>query len=319
MKNLFTNNKQAFSVEVFPPKKESQLKTVKDTVVQLKSVKPDYVSVTYGAAGNDTGNTTVDLAGFIQNEVGIETVAHLICVRFSKEEVKDILNKMEGKNLTNVLALRGDIPTDGRVSRDFFYAKELIGFIKKSKPDFYVSAACYPETHFEASSPESDLFFLKEKVGAGVNHLVSQLFFDNNKFFSFLQECDRLSISVPVQAGIMPVTNAKQIEKMVSLSSATMPLKLRQLVEKYKDNPEDMKKAGIEFASAQIEELLNQGVSGIHLYSMNNALVVKEIYNNTKNSFRNRESNTKSSNNSSKITKSQTSVQSGFMVTQTGK
>lgn len=282
--NIFKNNRQSFSVEIFPPKKDTQIDKVKETITKMSGVSPDYISVTYGAGGQQ-GHKTVELANFVQNETKIPAVAHLTCVGFTKEKVKEILLELKQKNIENVLALRGDMPQDGQVSKDFLYAKDLIEFIKEFDSNFYVTVACYPETHLEAKSAQADILYLKEKVQAGADHLVSQLFFENEKFLTFLEKLNKAGICCPVQAGIMPITNAKQVQKMAQLSGAAFPKEVLDYANKFEDQPQEMYKFGIEFASKQIENLLEQKINGIHLYSMNNYETVKDIYDRTKNSF----------------------------------
>lgn len=280
MTNLFENNRQAFSVEVFPPKKDTEQEKLKQSILEISTFSPDYISVTYGAGGKN-GHKTVEVADFVKNKAHRNAVCHLTCVGFTKEKIKEILKELKEKGIQNVLALRGDMPQasgEFPIANDFLHASELVSFIKAQDPGFYVTAACYPETHIEAKDSESDIFYLKEKVLAGTDHLVSQMFFDNEKFFAFLEKLQKAGINCPVQAGIMPITNAKQVKRMSELSGASFPKEIERYAEKFYDKPQEMRKAGIDFAIKQIDNLLQNSVNGIHLYSMNNPQTVREIY-----------------------------------------
>ena len=270
--------KTVFSFEVFPPKKESGVETVYNTLKELKELNPDFISVTYGAGGSGIANaTTVDLCAMIKNELNTETIAHLSCLYNTKSDIDNILEQLKSKGIYNILALRGDVNPDYEVKHDFKYASDLTEYIMSKNMGFNVSGACYPEVHQEAKNIIEDIKNLKKKVEAGVDHLVSQLFFDNNAFYDFIEKVRVADIDVPVEAGIMPVTNKKQIERMVSMCGASIPAKLSKLLQKFGDDPVAMRDAGISYAIDQIVDLVANGVDGVHIYTMNDPYVAKRI------------------------------------------
>ncbi|MCL2054792.1 MAG: methylenetetrahydrofolate reductase [NAD(P)H] [Oscillospiraceae bacterium] len=282
LSSLFNSGKTVLSFEVFPPKKTSPVETVYKTLDELASLTPDFISVTYGASGSNAGaennaaNTTLNIAAYIQNDLKIPSVAHLTCVYSTKEGIKSCIEAFAENKIENILALRGDINPEFPRKHDFEYASDLVRFIKQNG-DFCVSGACYPECHLEAKDLRSDIRNLKTKVEAGAEHLVTQLFFDNAIFYSFAEKLEIAGIDVPVEAGIMPVVNKKQIERMVSLCGASLPAKFTKMLQKYEHNPEALRDAGLAYAIDQIADLISNGVSGIHLYTMNNPLVAKRI------------------------------------------
>lgn len=269
-------NKTVLSFEVFPPKPTSPVNTIYDTLNELKRLSPDFISVTYGAGGGKNNNETFKIAQTIRN-YGIESAAHLPCISLTKEDVLSKLKELETAGIENILALRGDIPDGEYVQGDFKYASDLISFIK-AHGDFDIIAACYPEGHIESENKIDDIQNLKRKVDAGVDHLITQLFFDNEYFYSFMERCQLAGITVPIEAGIMPVINKKQIERMATLCGATVPKKFAAMMERYEDNPIAMRDAGIAYAVDQIVDLIAQGVQGIHLYTMNNPYIARKIY-----------------------------------------
>ncbi len=270
--------KTVFSFEVFPPKKESGVETVYNTLKELKELNPDFISVTYGAGGSGIANaTTVDLCAMIKNELNTETIAHLSCLYNTKSDIDNILEQLKSKGIYNILALRGDVNPDYEVKHDFKYASDLTEYIISKNMGFNVSGACYPEVHQEAKNIIEDIKNLKKKVEAGADHLVSQLFFDNNAFYDFIEKVRVADIDVPVEAGIMPVTNKKQIERMVSMCGASIPAKLSKLLQKFGDDPVAMRDAGISYAIDQIVDLVANGVDGVHIYTMNDPYVAKRI------------------------------------------
>ncbi|MGN0558436.1 MAG: methylenetetrahydrofolate reductase [NAD(P)H] [Acutalibacteraceae bacterium] len=271
----FGKGRAVLSFEVFPPKKTSSVNTIYDTLDKLKSLNPDFISVTYGAGGTATDNTC-EIASKIKNDLHIEAVAHLTCVNSTKQEVALILERFKENNIENILALRGDISPDIEPKNDFKYASELCSFIKETG-NFGISGACYPEVHLESDDEVSDILNLKHKVDCGAEHLMSQLFFDNSVFYRFLERTRIAGINVPIEAGIMPVTNKNQIEKMVSMCGASLPAKFTKIMQKYEHNPEALRDAGIAYAVEQIVDLLANNVDGIHLYTMNNAYVAEKI------------------------------------------
>ena len=265
-----------FSFEVFPPKKDSSVGTVYSTLEELKGLSPDFISVTYGASGGAGNRLTVQIASDIKQKYGVESVAHLPCINFTKEEVLAILEDFRQHDIENILALRGDISPDIPTKTDFRHASDLVLFLRENS-GCNIIGACYPEGHPESPDIVSDIRSLKRKVDAGVSQLISQLFFDNDYFYAFLERARIAGIDVPVEAGIMPVTNKKQIERMVSLCGATLPKKFTTMMAKYENNPIAMRDAGIAYAIDQIVDLSAHGVDGIHLYTMNNAYVAKKI------------------------------------------
>lgn len=273
---LFKNGKTVFSFEIFPPKKTSPIETIYNTLDELSSLKPAFISVTYGAGGNTANSKTCEIASLIQDKYNITSVAHLTCVNCTKADIDVMLEQLKEHGIENILALRGDINPDIPPKNDFKYASELVEYIK-SHGDFSVSGACYPEGHMETESIIDDIKNLRHKVDAGANHLISQLFFDNSHFYEFLEKARIAGIDVPVDAGIMPVINKGQIERMVSMCGASLPSKFTKMMQRYEHNPEALRDAGIAYAIDQIVDLISNGVDGIHLYTMNNPYVAKKI------------------------------------------
>ncbi len=278
--DMFKSGKPVLSFEIFPPKRDGDVASVIRTIDELAVLKPNYISVTYGAAGSERGLDTVRMASKIKNEYQIEALAHLTSVGASEVDIKKILTIYKEHNLENILALRGDLdPSAAESSRDFKYAADLVSFIKK-EGDFSIAAACYPESHIEARSKTTDLIYLKDKVENGVDFLVTQLFFDNEQFYSFRNEVRSLDINIPITVGIMPVLNRKQIERMVALSGASLPDKFKKILVRYEDKPSALQDAGIAYACEQIVDLLSSGIDGIHLYVMNKPEVAQRIVRN---------------------------------------
>lgn len=280
--SLFGKGKTVLSFEVFPPKKTSPVETIYDTLGQLKDLSPDFISVTYGAGGNAANTVTCDIASYIANTLDIPSVAHLTCVYSTKETVLKQLEMFREKGVENILALRGDVNPEIPRLHDFEYASDLTAFIK-ANGDFHVSGACYPEGHLEAPSIVEDIRNLRHKTDAGAEHLMSQLFFDNSAFYNFREKALIAGINVPIEAGIMPVVNKKQIERMVSMCGASLPAKFSKVMQKYENNPEALRDAGIAYAVDQIVDLISNGVDGIHLYTMNNPYVARKISESIKN------------------------------------
>ncbi len=271
------HSKPIFSFEVFPPKPTSPVESVSNAFAELAALRPDFISVTYGAGGGvNGGRLTCELAARLKNEYGIKPVAHLPCISYTKEEITQVLEDFKANGITDILALRGDKSPERPEKDDFRYASELIDFIR-SKGDFNLMAACYPEVHPEARSAADDLRHLKEKVDKGADHLISQLFFNNENFYDFREKCDIIGINVPIEAGIMPVVNAAQITRMVSLCGASLPRKFTVMMQRFSHSPEAIRDAGIAYAIDQIVDLAANGVDGIHLYTMNNPYVAKRI------------------------------------------
>ena len=277
LSELFNGDKTVFSLEVFPPKRDNPIETTYNTLDQLQDVQPDFISVTYGASGSLADNSTCEIASAIKHKYGIESAAHLTCVNSTREEVSEVLKRLHDNGVENILALRGDIVHDVPPKEEFKHASQLITFIKESPYEFGISGACYPEGHLDSKTQVEDILNLKKKVEAGAEHLISQLFFDNELFYDFLDKVRIAGIEVPVEAGIMPVVNKKQIERMVSLCGASLPRKFTKMMSRYENKPEAMRDAGIAYAVNQIADLVSQGVDGIHLYTMNNPYIAKRI------------------------------------------
>lgn len=275
--NIFNEDKTVFSFEVFPPKRDNPIETIYRTLDQLHVLAPDFISVTYGASGSLADNSTCEIASSIKQKYGIESAAHLTCVNSTKEEVKEILRRLEESGVENLLALRGDVVPGIEPKQDFAHASDLITFIKENGYDFGISGACYPESHPNSTDQIQDIINLKKKVDAGAEHLISQLFFDNNLFYDFVDKARIAGINVPIEAGVMPVVNKKQIERMVSLCGASLPSKFTRMMWKYESRPEAMRDAGIAYAVNQIVDLVSHGVDGVHLYTMNNPYIAKRI------------------------------------------
>ena len=282
---LFNSEKTVFSFEVFPPKRNNPIETIYETLDELQDLKPDFISVTYGASGSLADNSTCEIASAIKHRYGIESAAHLTCVNSTKEDVTQVLKQLHDNGVENILALRGDLVPDVPPKKDFKHASELITFIKESAYDFGISGACYPEGHLDSRDQIDDILNLKKKVDAGAQHLISQLFFDNNVFYDFLDKARIAGINVPIEAGIMPVVNKKQIERMVSLCGASLPAKFTKMMSRYETRPQAMRDAGIAYAVNQIVDLVSQGVDGVHLYTMNNPYIARRISESVKSLF----------------------------------
>ncbi len=284
IKEKFIKKNKVISLEIFPPNNNMTLKQLLDVIDELSVFRPDYISVTYGASGNANNNYTVDIAEYIKEKYTIEAMPHLTCIASKKEKIDEILKLIIKKDLKNVLALRGDIPKDdlsaNTNSMDFSYASDLISHIRDSKMPISVAAACYPEGHIEAPSLDADINNLKTKIDKGVDFLITQLFFDNDRFYDFKDRLVRNSIDIPITVGIMPVTNVKQIKRIVALSGASIPQKLKFLLDKYENDNDGMFQAGIEYACRQMDELNHLNVNGFHLYVMNKPEIARMIYKN---------------------------------------
>lgn len=280
--SFYTDGKPVLSLEIFPPKYDYPLETVFATVGELQKLNPKYISVTYGAGGGEKDRTG-EIAAKIKRDYAIEPLAHLTCARHTKAEVGAVLDSLWQADIHNILALRGD-PPENDINFDFSqqeyrYAYELIDDAK-AKADFGIAAAAYPEGHTECQRLSKDLIYLKEKVDRGVDFLITQLFFDNRIYYEFIDRAISIGINCPIVPGIMPVLNAKQIKRIIYLSGASIPHNMLKLVDKYEDNPTDMAKAGIEFASTQIQDLIANKAPGVHLYTMNKAEAASRIVTN---------------------------------------
>lgn len=274
IRELF-DKKTIFSLEVFPPKKTSSVDVIYKTLEELGDIHPDFISVTFGAGGSGNSRYALDIASKIR-ENGIIPMLHLPCINFTKEEIDSALDEAKSRGIENILALRGDINPDITPVKQFSHASDLIPYIK-TRGDFDVAGACYPEGHPDSETLEEDIENLRKKVDSGADHLITQLFFDNEYFYNFRDKAVKAGINVPIEAGIMPVVNKNQIERMVTTCGASLPHKFVKIMQKYGQNPEAMRDAGIAYAINQIVDLAASDVDGIHLYSMNNAYVARKI------------------------------------------
>lgn len=269
-------NKPVLSFEIFPPKKEEALKNIDGTLEMLCDLHPDFISVTFGAGGSSRDNKTVEIAKKIKDNYGIEPLVHITCLQYDKKEISEILKELEAVGIENVLALRGDVNPNFPMKHDFRYANELVEFIK-IQGNFSISGGCYPETHLEAPDAVTDIRNLKRKVDTGTGHLISQLFFENEMFYSFYEKTRIAGIDVPIDAGVMPVTNKAQVERMVNTCGASLPPKFERILHKYEDNREALLDAGMAYTINQIVDLIAHDVDGVHIYTMNNTSVAKRI------------------------------------------
>lgn len=283
--DIYNSKKMVLSLEIFPPKPDSPLESIFQTIEALKDLRPDYMSVTYGAGGEAKGRT-VEIASRIKNDYGIESLAHLTCIASTKDELHEIFKELKANNIENVLALRGDIPEnpdfDFPNPLQYRYAGDLIREIKMHE-DFCIGAACYPEGHIDCDSKIADIKYLKEKEKSGAEFMISQLFFDNELFYRFMEELDLADLKAPVSAGVMPVLNKKQILRITQLAGCNLPPKFRRIIDRYENNPEALKEAGEAYAIEQIIDLMAYGVRGIHLYTMNKPDTARRIINNIEN------------------------------------
>lgn len=277
--DIYRNKKIIFSCEVFPPRAGVKKDGILETIRDLKSTSPDFISVTYGAGGQ-TKEGTIEIASKIKDTYKMEPLMHLTCIDSRKKDIDTILNKISEKRIENILSLRGDIPTDRNfksTASDFSYACDLTSYVASNTNNFCLGVAGYPEGHPEAYTLEKDIKNLTRKIKAGASFIITQMFFKNDFFYVYLDKIREMGIKVPVSAGIMPVFKAKLLSKMIKLSHATLPSDLIGIVEKYRDNDMEMEKAGIEFAVKQIEDLVKHGVDGIHLFTMNRAYLAEKI------------------------------------------
>lgn len=273
---IYDKNKKSLSFEIYPPKTEIGLKNIDKTLETLCELKPDFISVTFGAGGSSNCNRTIELARKIKQEYHMEPVVHLTCLSYNRTEIDEFAKILANAGIQNVLALRGHKDSDVLEKEDFRHASDMITYLKP-KSDFCFLGACYPECHPESDNRISEIKHLKEKTDAGAEVLLSQLFFDNELFFPFLEDCRIAGINVPVIPGIMPVINASQIRKMIPMCGVSLPTRFQKIISKYENNREALFDAGISYALSQIIDLLTSDVDGIHLYTMNNPLVAKRI------------------------------------------
>ncbi len=277
--DVINGGKPTLSMEVFPPKTSDKFNSINQAIEEIAALKPSFMSVTYGAGGG-TSEFTADIADNIQTKYGVPALAHLTCVSSDKEKIDSVVKNLQSKNIQNILALRGDIPENFDFDKcSYHYAGELIDELK-SLGDFCIGGACYPESHPESENSFEDIKHLKEKVDKGCEFLTTQMFFDNNILYNFLYRVREAGITVPIVAGIMPVTNAAQLKRIKNISGSALPQSFIRIVDRYGNNPLAMKQAGIAYASAQIIDLYANGVNAVHVYTMNKPEVAKAIMDN---------------------------------------
>ena len=283
LSDVLNSGHPALSFEVFPPKTTSSFESVKSAIEEIAELHPSFMSVTYGAGGG-TSQYTLDIAKNIKAEHDVPTLAHLTCVSSTKETVSDMICKIKAAGITNVMALRGDIPEDMKnndsIPRVYRHATDLVRELKETAPDLCIGGACYPEIHPESANQSEDIRYLKEKVDAGCEFLTTQMFFDNNLFYNFMYKIRQAGITVPIIPGIMPITNANQIERAIKLSGSFIPQRFKALVDKFGSDPDAMKQAGIAYATDQIIDLYANGITNVHVYSMNKPDVAQKIQSN---------------------------------------
>ncbi|MGN0386172.1 MAG: methylenetetrahydrofolate reductase [NAD(P)H] [Lachnospiraceae bacterium] len=281
--DILNQEQMSLSFEVFPPKKETSFESVRMATEEIATLKPAFMSVTYGAGGG-TSEYTLAVAKNIKEKYNVPMLAHLTCVSSDKETVKKRIVELKEAGITNIMALRGDLTPElekgDRSKWDYVHAVELIRQLKQDSADFCIGAACYPEVHPESACQREDIKYLKEKVDAGVDFLTTQMVFDNNLFFNFLYKLREAGITVPVLPGIMPITNANQVERAIKLSGAFMPQRFRAMVDKFGSDPSAMRQAGIAYATDQIIDLYANGITNVHIYSMNKPDVARGIWDN---------------------------------------
>ena len=280
---IFEKNTPHLSFEVFPPKTTTAFESVKVATEQIAALKPSFMSVTYGAGGG-TSQYTLDIAKNIKAQYGVPTLAHLTCVSSTKDTVRDMIERIKAAGIENIMALRGDIPANmldaDRSAWAYSHAVELVRELKESGADLCIGGACYPEIHPESVNQKEDIKYLKEKVDAGCDFLTTQMFFDNNLFYNFLYKIREAGITVPIIPGIMPITNANMVERSIKMSGSFIPQRFKALVDKFGSDPEAMKQAGIAYATDQIIDLYANGITNVHVYSMNKPEVAERIQSN---------------------------------------
>ena len=283
--DILNKRNMSLSFEVFPPKKESTFESVVSATEEIAACHPTFMSVTYGAGGG-TSRYTMEIAKNIKDKYNVPTLAHLTCVSSSRETVRQKIQEMKEMGINNVMALRGDLTPELEASDpstwDYKHATELVRELKESG-DFCIGVACYPEVHPESINQKDDLLHIKDKVDAGADFLTTQMVFDNNLFFNFMYKIREIGVTVPVIPGIMPITNASQVARAIKLSGSFMPQRFKSLVDYFGNDPDAMKQAGIAYATDQIIDLYANGITNVHVYSMNKPDVAKSIMDNLSN------------------------------------
>ena len=275
---LYRQKPCVFSIECFPPKQTTKFAAMQDTLRRMKALDPDFISVTYGAGGSAGGVSSVQVASFLKNELGIQPLAHVLCMGSDRQKAATQLEALRAAGVRDVLALRGDRTPLRPESPDFHHACDLMDFIRDTAPDISFAGACYPEGHPEAESLAADVANLRHKQQAGASHLVSQLFFDNGKYYRFLNMARKAGVTLPISAGVMPIVRRSQIERTVALSSASLPSAFTRMISRWQDDPQSLYQAGIEYAVEQLRDLIEGGADGVHLYAMNDAGVAAAVY-----------------------------------------
>lgn len=268
IKNLYQSGRPVISFEVFPPKKDANIESIYEAIGRISALSPDFISITYGAGGSGNTNKTAEIASVIIQKYGVPALAHLTCVGTGRGKIRQTLDEMYAKGIRDTLALRGDLPDSGTRDNSYKYAEELIREIH-DRGDFCIGAACYPEGHIDCLDLDIDIRRLRRKQESGADFLITQLFFDNDVFFRFLERAKKGGVTLPISAGVMPILGRSQIERMIFLCGASLPSGIIKLLHKYKNNPDDLRKAGIEYSAKQLEGLLKQGAQGVHIYTMN--------------------------------------------------
>ena len=275
---ILNSGKPTLSFEVFPPKKSSNYDSVAEATEKIAALHPAFMSVTYGAGGG-TSEYTLNIAKNIHDKYGTTVLPHLTCISSTKEQVHTMIGRIREMGFDNIMALRGDIPEGGSPVHDYSYAAELIREIRELDPEICIGGACYPDGHVECAHKDEDILHVKEKVEAGCNFLTTQMFFDNSVYYNYLYRLREKGVTVPVLAGIMPITNPKQVSRSVALSGTTVPNRFRAIVDRFGDNPASMKQAGIIYAAEQIIDLIANDCKYIHVYTMNKPDVAEGILN----------------------------------------
>ncbi len=285
-----SDRRTTFSIEVFPPKNDTPVESIYSTLDGLSGIAPDFISCTYGAGGNGTKNATIDICRVISENYHIPSVAHLTCVNSAREDIDEVIAQLRENHIDSVLALRGDRNPNIEPKDDFHHASELIAYLRENAPELHISAACYPETHVDSRSAVTDIYYMKEKESCGAERFISQLFFNNDDYYEFLEKTQIAGIKSPIEAGIMPVTSKKSVMRMISICGASLPKKLTRILNKYEDDPESLREAGIAYAIGQISDLIANDVDGIHLYAMNKPDIAQQIYSAVRNQLSSRPS-----------------------------
>ncbi|MDD4700255.1 MAG: methylenetetrahydrofolate reductase [NAD(P)H] [Oscillospiraceae bacterium] len=273
---MYNSKKPVVSFEVFPPKKEADVQGIYDTLEQLGNLHPDFMSVTYSAGGSGGSQITLDIASLIKEKYGTECLPHLTCINSTADEVQKIVEEIRMRGIENIMALRGDLIGDSTGAGEFKYAKELISNIRKDCPDMCIGAAAYAEGHVDCESLDLSVEYLKQKVDAGANFLVTQLFFDNRSFYEFYEKAIKSGIKIPISAGIMPILSKSQIQKMIFMCGVSLPSEIVKILYKYENNIDDLKKAAMDYSANQINDLISHGVDGVHIYTMNRPEIARE-------------------------------------------